>query len=139
VKSSLNFHTLPLTHKKDGELIVPNRSGLNWGQRPGRNHDQAYLSIPSYVQRSGFFPEPGVEFLIICDDGFRMLCVRAQAKGKALHSKENNSILGLYFRERLGLKSGQLINIHHLYKYGRLSVDISKTSELAYTLDFSKK
>ena len=32
------------------------RSGLNWGQRPGRNPNEAYISLPSRVAKSGFFP-----------------------------------------------------------------------------------
>ena len=47
---------LPL-HLKN-ERKVPLRSGLNWGQREGRNPNQAYISIPSALQhgRSDFFP-----------------------------------------------------------------------------------
>ena len=65
-----------------------------------------------------------------------MICVRAQQNGKALHSQQNNAILGRYFRKRLGLISGQLIIVQHLYKYGRLSVDIS-INRNKYYLDFS--
>ena len=133
---NLNFVTLPLTTKRNGKLEVPSRSGLNWGQRPGRNEDQAYLSVPVDVQRSGFFPDPGVGFDVECDDGFKMKCIRAQQNGKGLHSK-NNAILGGYFRKRLGLRSGQLIIIQHLYNYGRWSVDISRSENGAYFLDFS--
>jgi len=136
---NLNFITLPLTSNRNNEEIVPSRSGLNWGQRPGRNQNQAYLSIPADVQRSGFFPDVGIKFEIICDDEHKMLCVRGQQNGKGLHSSPDNAILGKYFRKRLGLNSGQLIIIDHLYKYGRLSVDISKIGKCAYQLDFSAR
>jgi hypothetical protein len=136
---NLNFVTLPLVTTRNGELQVPSRSGLNWGQRPGRNEDQAYLSIPADIQRSGFFPDSGISFDVVCDDGFKMSCVRAQQNGKGLQSQKNNAILGSYLRKRLGLKSGQLIIIQHLYNYGRLSVDISKSENGEYLLDFSSR
>ena len=84
---SNNFVTLPLTTKLKGDEIVPYSSGLNWGQRENRNPDQAYISIPAPERRSGFFPQIGVEFDILCDDGFLIKCVRAQQNGKALQSK----------------------------------------------------
>ena len=135
----LNFVTLPLTTGKQENLRVPYKSGLNWGQRPGRNQDQAYISIPSEVQKSRFFPDIGIQFQVICDDGFEMFCVRAQQNGKALHSCNDNSVIGLYFRERLGLTSGRPVMINHLYRYGRLSIDIYKSSDEIFFLDFSSK
>ena len=55
-----NFATLPLTSGSKESLRVPDRSGLNWGQRPGRNENQAYLAVPSDIQKSNFFPEPKI-------------------------------------------------------------------------------
>ena len=134
---NLNFITIPLTYTRRNQILVPSRSGLNWGQRPGRNQNQAYLSIPVDVQKSGFFPDIGIKFEITCDDGYKLFCVRAQQNGKGLHSSPDNSILGRYFRKRLSLHSGQLVVADHLFKYGRLSLDISKTENGAYYLDFS--
>lgn len=134
----LDFVTLPFTSKINGEIAVPKSSGLNWGQRPGREQNQAYLSVPAYIQRSNFFPIPGVLFQIECDDGASFLCVRAQANGKAIHTPSNNSSFGLYFRNRLEVAPGYKVKIEHLTKYGRSSVDIYKLSELKYFLDFTK-
>lgn len=106
MSSSFNFVTLPLTTKRAGQIIVPQRSGLNWGQRPGRSPNQAYLSVPADIQRSGFFPERGEIFIIECDDGFLMSCVRAQANGKGIESPTNNSIIGSYFGSDLGSAPG---------------------------------
>jgi hypothetical protein len=136
---NLNFITIPLTYTRKNQILVPSRSGLNWGQRPGRNQNQAYLSIPVDVQKSGFFPDIGLKFDITCDDGYKLFCVRGQQNGKGLHSSPDNSILGMYFRKRLGLNSEQLIVVDHLYRYGRLSVDISKVENCAYFLDFSAR
>jgi hypothetical protein len=134
---SIHFVTLPLTSTINGQEQVPFRSGLNWGQRENRNPNQAYIAIPISIRRSNFFPEQGVVFNIICDDGFEVSCVRAQQGGKALQSKPKNSILGQYFRNRLGLAHGDLVIALHLYEYGRTSVDIHKRDGMPYFLDFS--
>jgi hypothetical protein len=118
-------------------MRTPARSGLNWGQRPGRNENQAYLPVPAEIQRSNFFPDRGVIFNITCDDGFEMTCKRAQANGKAIQSTDN-SILGGYFRRRLGLLPGELIVLYHLEMHGRFWVEVYKKTEHGFYLDFSK-
>lgn len=120
---------------KNGE--VPSRSGLNWGQRDGRERNQAYINIPAEVGRSGFFPNRFETFTVSTDDGKQMICVRAQDGGKGLHSTLNNSLLGEYFRYRLGLKNGEFVTKVHLLKYGRTDVDFYKIDEENYYLDFS--
>lgn len=135
--SRFNFVTLPLTTKRNGQVIVPLRSGLNWGQRPGREANQAYLSVPVEIQKSRFFPERGDVFIIECDDGFTMKCVRSQDNGKAIESPTDNSIIGIYFRKRLGVRSGHMVTVDHLHAYGRTSVDIHYRNEHLYYLDFS--
>lgn len=131
-----DFFTLPLTTSNKGELVVPKSSGLNWGQRSGREQNQAYLAVPAYIQRSSFFPIPGIKFDIHCDDGEIFHCVRAQANGKAIHTPNNNSLIGLYFRKRLGIMPGYMVTIDHLIRYGRISVDIFKKSNDLFYLDF---
>ena len=129
--------TLKLTTRSGGKERVPAVSGLNWGQRAGRDPNQAYLPIPATIQSSGFFPDSGYEFELICDDSETFRVVRAQANGKGLHSLPSNSIMGLYFRRRLNLPSGALLVLQHLIDYGRLSVDIYKLPENRYFLDFA--
>ena len=133
-----DFVTLPFSAKIKGSLQVPKSSGLNWGQRPGREQNQAYLPVPAYIQKSFFFPEPGIVFQIECDDGMLFECTRAQANGKAIHTPLNNSLFGLYFRHRLGVMPGYTVTIDHLTKYGRSSVDIYKAEADKYFLDFAK-
>ncbi len=135
----LNSIALPLTTGKKEKCRVPGRSGLNWGQRPGRNQDQAYLSVPVEFQRSNFFPPAGIKFLAIFDDGFEVECLRAQQNGKAIHSHKDNSIIGKYFRTRLGLKSGDLISYFDLDRYGRFSIEVSKKEDGIYFFDFSNQ
>lgn len=128
---------ISLTTGKNETERVPYSSGLNWGQRPGRNQDQAYLAIPVNIQRSGFLPDTGVKFSIRTDDGELWVCARRQANGKAIHTVDDNSIIGRYFRKRLGLNYGDLVTMEHLRRYGRFSVDIYKESEFQFILDFN--
>lgn len=119
-----------------GSERVPDRSGLNWGQRAGRNANQAYLPISADDQRSGFFPGAGEAFSVECDDGFVLTLVRAQQNGKALETPNNNALLGEYFRRRLNVRLGNPVALRHLHEYGRTSVDIFRSRTEGYLLDF---
>lgn len=121
----------------DSSANVPARSGLNWGQRPNRNPNEAYINIPMTTARSGIFPEVGEVFTIETDDQKQLICVRAQQGGKGLHTTLNNSLMGEYFRYRLGLRSGEFITAEHLLRYGRTDVDIYKIDTESYYMDFS--
>lgn len=127
---------LHLTSGRGEKERVPMSSGLNWGQRPGRDPNQAYLAVSADIQREGFFPDIGIKFRLLTDDGYDFICVRAQQNGKAIHT-ENNSDLGKYFRTRIGVRSGGLVTIHHLLAYGKTWVDIHRVQDLVYHLDFS--
>jgi hypothetical protein len=129
--------TLTLLDRRTGE--VPSRSGLNWGQRPeyGREPNQAYLNIPADVGRSNFFPERYVQFMVLTDDDKELICVRAQDNGKGLHTTSNNSLMGEYFRYRLGVPNGAPVTKDDLLNYGRTDVDFYKVDDETYYLDFS--
>ncbi|PKA10845.1 hypothetical protein CH372_17330 [Leptospira meyeri] len=118
---------------------LPQRSGLNWGQRPEYNRDpnQAYLRLTSDIYKTDFFPPIGEHFTIITDDDKNIICARAQANGKAIHSIESNSRLGEYFRHRIGLPSGAPISTQDLKNYGRDFITFTKLDEETYLLDFS--
>ncbi len=130
------YERLTLITGSGDKKRVPYSSGLNWGQRPGRNPDQAYLAIPVHIQQSDFFPCTGKKFKVFTDDGEEWMCARRQANGKALHTVNDNSIIGKYFRKRLGVESGELVTLEHLVTYGRTSVEIYKKSLNEYILDF---
>lgn len=116
---------------------VPDKSGLNWGQREGREPNQAYIAIPSNIQSSGFFPDIREPFIIYTDDGKYLDCVRAQANGKGLHTYRSNSILGKYFRQRLDVQLGVKVYLQDLERYGRTSIIIYKIDDENYYMDFS--
>jgi len=131
-----HYVRISLVVTSGGRERVPDRSGLNWGQRAGRNPNQAYLPIPAADQRSGFFPEVGEVFSVECDDGFKLTLVRAQQNGKALETPDNNALLGEYFRRRLNVRLGNPVALRHLHEYGRTSVDIFRSQTEGYLLDF---
>ena len=112
-------------------------SGLNWGQRQGRNKDQAYIAIPAPVQRCHFFPSIAVHFHVATDDGEMLEMSIAQANGKAIQTPLSNATLGAYFRRRLGISSGQLITDKDLKSYGRKTVTFTKFDDETYYMDFS--
>jgi len=128
--------TIPLL---DRSQELPDRSGLNWGQRPEyrRDRDQAYIRVPTEIARSGFFPPRGTHFTLATDDGESLDCVIRQDNAKAIHSRPSNALIGQYFRKRLGLPSGVLIRKKHLLGYGRTDVSICRVDDENYVLDFS--
>jgi len=75
--------------------------------------------------------------MVLTDDNKELICVRAQDDGKAIHTTLDNSLLGEYFRFRLGLPNGVFITKDHLLRYGRADVDFYKIDEETYLMDFS--
>lgn len=124
---------------KNGEL--PQRSGLNWGQRPEykREPNQAYIRLESKIYNSDFFPPKGTHFTVSTDDSKTLICTRAQEKmGKAIETPHNNSLIGEYFRNRIGLANGVLISKTDLLNYGRTDVTFYKIDDETFYMDFSK-
>ena len=109
-------------------------AGLNWGQRPGRDPNQAYIPIPS--SHYNFFPEIGQQFTVLTDDGESFVFVRAQDSGKALQTTQNNSLLGLYIRNRLKVVSGDFVERRHLDAYGRTDISFMKIDDETFYMDF---
>lgn len=127
--------SLPLIVESTGE--VHQRSGLNWGQRPGREPNQAYIPIPSAIGKADFFPDRYNQFMVLTDDNKELICVRAQENGKAIHTTLNNSLMGEYFRYRLGLPNGAFVTKDDLLRYGRCDVDFYKIDNETYYMNFS--
>ncbi|GAB3710131.1 hypothetical protein GCM10027592_46840 [Spirosoma flavus] len=116
---------------------LPMISGLNWGQRGKRERNQAYIKVPASVYRSDFFPQITEPFTLTTDDGTVFNCAIAQQYGKAIHTPQNNSLLGVYFRQRLGVPAGELVTLEHLQQYGRTDVRITKVDDSSFLMDFS--
>lgn len=122
---------------KNGEL--PPKSGLNWGQRPEHNRapNQAYLSIRTDATKEGFLPEKKFTFTLVTDDNVTMDCTVQQDGRKAISTTKDNSVLGLYFRNRLGVSSGAMVTKDHLVYYGRSDFLLKKLDDETFFLDFS--
>lgn len=120
---------------RDGSL--PAISGLNWGQRNGRERNQAYIPLKAEVYNTHFFPDNTVHFTINTDDNKTLIATRAQDNGKAIHTPQNNSLIGEYFRMRLNLANGAFITKEDLATYGRTDVDFYKIDDETYYMDFS--
>lgn len=136
-----------LTHKNE----LPQVSGLNWGQRESkstnkntgkvtwskREPNQAYLSLRKGARVEGFLPEIGYTFSLITDDGHSFDCVVAQEGRKAIHSTNDNSELGRYIRNRIGVPLGQPVTVEDLERYGRTDYTIEKINEETFLFDLS--
>lgn len=118
--------------------IVAKTSGLNWGQRKGRNHNEAYIRIPIETARRGFF-STNCHFMALTDDGHTLILRVEQQGNKALTTPLNNSLLGEYFRTRLNLSNGQLIARDDLEKHGRTDVVFAKIDDELFYMDFSPR
>ncbi len=115
---------------------VHTRSALNWGQREGRNPNQAYIPVPSAIARTGFFPERGQHFQVSTDDGEAFICTIAQEGDKAIETPSDNSLIGLYFRRVLGLRPGDPVSTEDLERFGSNAVRFTKIDSETYQLSF---
>lgn len=114
-----------------------NRSGLNWGHRGSRNRNEAYIALPSNIARTDFFPLNKRHFTVVTDDGKQLILRTEQENNKAITTPLNNSLLGEYFRNRLGLQNGAYISREDLLKYGRSDVTFYRIDDEQYYMDFS--
>jgi hypothetical protein len=132
-----DFVDLPLVVLKGADKNqVHKKSGLNWGQRDGRNPDQAYIPVPAEITKLGFLPERGAHFQVVTDDGEAFICTVAQAGGKAIETPNDNAILGRYFRRRLGLSSGAFVETEDLERFGSNFVRLYRDGDDSYRLSF---
>ncbi len=134
--AGLEYVKVPLLGRNG---VVAERSGLNWGQRPEAHRDpnQAYIRLPASIYSTDFFPRRTVHFTILTDDEKTFVCARAQDNAKAIHTPHDNSLLGKYFRSRLGVASGVQVTLSNLLAYGRTDIDFYKIDPETYYMDFS--
>jgi len=140
VHSTNNIKLSLLDYKGD----MHERSGLNWGQRPGRNKNQAYIPLPVNYARSGFFPITNLKtgkhnphFSVFTDDNKNLILRTEQGNSKGITTPHNNSLIGEYFRNRLGLPSGAFVTKQDLLNYGRTDVEFFKIDDEQYFMNFS--
>jgi hypothetical protein len=110
------FIEIPLLVPEGDIMQTPAKSGINWGQREGREPNQAYLSLSPQIR--DFFPAPSVRFMVYTRSHGGFVGVRAQAEGKGLQSSTNNSILGIILRQALGVKEGAYVTTEDVTRAG---------------------
>lgn len=132
---SANSVCLSLITKRTGE--PGKKSGLNWGQRKGRNKNEAYIPLPSHIAKSGFFPLDKQHFLVVTDDHHTLQLRVEQQNDKAITTPASNAQLGEYFRKRLGKANGAYITSMDLLTYGRRDVSFYKIDDEHYFMNFS--
>ena len=118
------------------------KSGLNWGQRLDdkgyqRGRNQTYLPIRKSATKVGFLPEKEFTFTMLTDSGISLDCTVQQDGRKAVTTTDNNSILGRYIRQRIGVDDGSLISVEDLERYGRTDFVLSKIDEETFLFDMS--
>lgn len=118
---------------------VGKRSGLNWGQRDGREPNQGYIPLPIDKAQSGFFPLGKQHFTVVTDDRHQLILRVEQQFDKAITTPLNNALIGEYFRNRLGLANGAFVTKEDLIAYGRTDVTFYKIDEEQYYMDFGVK
>lgn len=119
---------------------VGHGSGINWGIRRNgtkREPNQAYISVPVEIARSGFFPLDNTHFSAITDDQKQLILRIEQANDKALTTPLNNSLLGEYLRNRIGVANGAFVTKADLERYGRTDVTFYKIDDEQFFMDFS--
>jgi len=133
---NLEYVDLPLLLQND--TAIQERAVLNWGQRGNQEPNQAYIPVSARVhqQDPDFFTPLEQPFTLITDDGQQLICTMAQQNRKAIQTSENNSIMGRYFKERLGVPFGARVDVQDVVDYGRTSVRIYKIDSETYFKDF---
>ncbi len=103
------------------------------------NINNNLIYLPKKYWDTDFFPEYDWYFTVNTDDDKILFCTRAQkdSQGHAIETPHNNSLLGEYFRHRLGVANGKLITLNDLTNYGRTDIDFYKVDEENYFMDFS--
>ena len=127
--------------------------GLNWGLNI-RNHTRpfdAYIPIHIGTVRNnpGFFPpkqQRQQQLTFEWDDGTVMT---GQFEGsqtdrntgivypKQISSTPHKDILGIYLRNRLGVRGNRAITLADLARHGRSHVEMTRIGRNRYRLDFS--
>lgn len=124
--------------QKNGE--VGYGSGINWGHRRNgtkRELNQAYIPLPSKIAKSNFFPLNKQHFSVITDDRKQLILRVQQQNDKAITTPLNNSQLGEYFRNRMGLENGKFVTLEDFNNYGRSDVTFYKIDDDQFYMDFS--
>ena len=142
--------------------MVPDASGLNWGNTKGHSRLEGPMEAYIPIKKSAieidysFIPAKGpvgydmkinssIYVDLLWDDGNVMLGVFS-GNGSKIHgllypkqltTSGSGAILGGYLRNRLGVACRHVITYQDLAAYGRDTIDMYKLDDRTYYLDFS--
>ncbi|MCX8000825.1 MAG: hypothetical protein N3A69_18110, partial [Leptospiraceae bacterium] len=145
IKAQFYYVILPLYSTrltKNGEKVVPEKSGLNQWNAGGRPRDlgEVYIPIPIWIHKKfpSFFPSRDTSFNLHLPDNKILSAKVCQENGKALMTNPNNALADWLLRKVLKLKEGELVTYSKLKKVGVDSVRITKLDEQNFKIDFTK-
>ena len=119
--------------RRDGKMYAGG-GGINWGCRSERSDsNEAYIAVPAKVRDTGFFPAHGHVFNVLANKTQWMQMSVVQGGSKGLQTTDN-SVLGLFLRQCLGLKSGCLVRLKDLK--GRTTVRFYKVDDENFYMEF---
>jgi hypothetical protein len=139
-KESYEYVILPLYSIKNGNKIVPLKSGLNQWNAGGRNRneDEVYIKIPMWIHRKfpDFFPSRKAKFELKLPDEEIISAKVCQQDNKALMSDPNKVLGSWILRKVLQLERGKLLEYKTLQEIGIDSVIVHKISDEKFQIDF---
>jgi hypothetical protein len=134
---------LPLySYDRDGNKIVPPKSGLNQWTAKGRVRDknEVYIPFPAAVRHSNptFFPPREISFSLKLPNGSCKSAKISQENDKALMTNPNKDLGKWILREVLNLPEGELVTYEKLEQIGIDTVQINKFEDNTYEINFKE-
>ena len=119
--------------RRDGKMYNAG-GGINWGCRSGRSDpNEAYIALPAKIRNKGFFPAHGCVFNVLANKTELMQMSVVQGGSKGLQTTDN-SVLGKFLRQCLGITTGRLIRKSDLK--GRTTVRFYKVDDENFYMEF---
>lgn len=140
-KVEIDYVILPL-YSSQGEIHVPEHSGLNQWNAGGRDRHprEVYIPIPSFIHHefAGFFPPRDVDFSLKLPKNIILSAKVCQDGNKALMSNPNKELGKWLLGDVLNLEENELVTYKMLENIGIDSVMVTKIDENKYELDFKR-
>lgn len=131
---------LPLYSTRTNSVSA--KSGLNQWNAGGRKRDmdEVYIPISSIIRKKcgDFFPDKDTPFELHLPNNKILNVKICQEGGKALMSNPNTALGQWILRDVFNLKNGELLTDKLLEEIGIDSVEIRKTEDEKYYIDFKK-
>jgi len=102
--------------------------------------NEVYIAIPAWIHKSfpNFFPKRDMNFKLHLPNKKTILAKVCQENNKALMSNPNKDLGKWILRDILKLKEGELVTYKMLEEIGIDSIEIIKTSEGEFYINFKE-